>query len=236
MKMPQKAHHDPDQKSAADWVERGAPITGARQSRTPSMIRMRTFKEQVLDWFPRELEAQAEEIPSHASQAIIEALRRLPSATQRELRSMIESLDVEVSEELWGPAPELSEVVESMLWHEAEDTARRDRTSRDSRSVGEVARLMGLSEDSVLELVENRSLSAIRVAGAVVIPDWQFDSENSLIPGVQALIPVFPGTDAALAEWVERQHPDLGESPRVALLRGRIDEVVSAASSGAGIA
>ncbi|HVM36664.1 MAG TPA: hypothetical protein VM784_15170 [Actinomycetota bacterium] len=101
-----------------------------------------------------------------------------------------------------------------------------------SLSVAEAATSAGLPEAELLRLIETGLLSALRVDEEWRIPDWQFGEQGQLIAGISSIIRAFAGSTAALAAWVEREHPDLGLTPRAALLEGRVDEVVYAANRG----
>jgi len=126
----------------------------------------------------------------------------------------------------------LGDVLAATLWHASEHSSKARAAAVRSLSVAEAATSAGLPEAELLRLIETGLLSALRVDEEWRIPDWQFGEQGQLIAGISSIIRAFAGSTAALAAWVEREHPDLGLTPRAALLEGRVDEVVYAANRG----
>lgn len=196
-----------------------------------------SFKERVLDWEPRGSEQSR---PVRAQEdlhtQLSAALRQLPAVTRHELVFVLQELSIEAAAELWGDEPELRDVVSATIWHQLEATKRTQEAVGRSLSLPEAAARAAIAEEDLLRLAEMRAISTVRTKSDVRMPDWQFDDAGGLIQGLEPLLRAFPGSAGTLSAWVNREHPDLGETPRSALLRGRTDAVVYAASRGSGIA
>jgi hypothetical protein len=80
--------------------------------------------------------------------------------------------------------------------------------------------------------LESRRLLGFRRDRRWLIPAWQLDAEaeRGVLPGLGAVQQAFPGGVVALSAWVSKASVDLaGASPREALTRGQVAEVIEVA-------
>lgn len=133
---------------------------------------------------------------------------------------------------LWGGAPRPSEVLSAELANlRKEFSPRKDLEGR-SLSRAEVAGLLGTSDQAVTDALEGRRLLGFRRGRRWLIPAWQLDAEaeRGVLPGLREVQQAFPGGVVALSAWVSKASSDLkGASPREALVRGQVAEVVEVA-------
>lgn len=133
---------------------------------------------------------------------------------------------------LWGGAPRPTEVLSVELANlRKEFSARKDLEVR-SLSRAEVAELLGTSDQAVTDALESRRLLGFRRGRRWLIPAWQLDAEveRGVLPGLGEVQQAFPGGVVALSAWVSKASADLkGASPREALVRGQVSEVVEVA-------
>jgi len=133
---------------------------------------------------------------------------------------------------LWGGAPRPTEVLSAELANlRKEFSARKDLEGR-SLSRAEVADLLGTSDQAVTDALESRRLLGFRRGRRWLIPAWQLDAEaeRGVLPGLGEVQKAFPGGVVALSAWVSKVSADLaGASPREALVRGQVAEVVEVA-------
>jgi hypothetical protein len=221
------------------------PTSGGPSGRAASDQYVITFKQSVLDWElvgRRDLKTPAPGWPSVTSSdvaedAVASILRRLPHDVLEEvLLVLAEAETEEIADTVWGRPPELGEVLSATLWHHDESRLRLESVVSQTHSVEQVASQLGVDAAKVHALIADGALSAVVAEGNVRLPRWQFDEEGQVRPGLAELVAAFPGSAVALAHWVEREHPDLGDSPRNALALGRQKDVIFAATRGFGIA
>lgn len=63
---------------------------------------------------------------------------------------------------------------------------------RDSLTVATAASRLGLSTSRVLHRIGDNSLYAIKFGGHRYIPEWQFDTEEALLPGLRTVLAALP--------------------------------------------
>lgn len=224
----------------ASWLcEEADPLFGDARFGFPPRSRGASFptsslKERVLDWETELPAAVTKPKPTRQGTAseLVALVRLLPVDAQREITNILKSLSVEVTSELWGTSPALPDVVKAALWHTSTAAAREQAVVDRSVSLVAASGIAGISVDQLNHLISEGQLSAIARDDVTWIPQWQFDQEGHLLKGVEELVASFPGSAPALAQWVERPHPDLGMTPQEALMHGHVDEVVFAATRG----
>jgi len=71
-----------------------------------------TLKESVLNWEPKGPAARSSRpADKNSIEELTSALRKLDAPTRREVILVLESLRLEVSEDIWGPSPALASIV-----------------------------------------------------------------------------------------------------------------------------
>jgi hypothetical protein len=134
----------------------------------------------------------------------------------------------------WGTLPTLTELVEATVWHSVSERQRVRRVIAASIEADQLARQWAeLDVDDIRRMVDEGLLSGLVEDDRTWIPLWQLDESGDPIKGVEQIVRAFPASAAALAEWAERAHPDLGgQTPRERLQMGDWHGVVDAASRG----
>lgn len=133
---------------------------------------------------------------------------------------------------LWGGAPRPTEVLSAELANLRKEFSARKELEGRSLSRAEVADLLGTSDQAVTDALESRRLLGFRRGRRWLIPAWQLDAEaeRGVLPGLAEVQQAFPGGVVALSAWVSKASADLaGASPREALTRGQVAQVVEVA-------
>lgn len=145
-----------------------------------------------------------------------------------ELRESSQDLDPA----LWGGPSRPTEVLSAELANLRKEFSARKELEGRSLSRAEVADLLGTSDQAVTDALESRRLLGFRRGRRWLIPAWQLDAEaeRGVLPGLREVQQAFPGGVVALSAWVGKGSADLaGASPREALVRGQVAEVVEVA-------
>jgi ribosomal protein S19 len=135
---------------------------------------------------------------------------------------------------IWGPGPSAAERDQAEAANLRKAFLARRAVIAKSISRSEAARLLGLSEQALTKQLELDRLIGLKDRGRWAIPSWQFDADtrDGYLPGVERLAAVFPGGPVALTQWANRPNADFdGASPRDLLALNRVDEVVGAAAA-----
>lgn len=170
-------------------------------------------------------------------------LRVLATELARQPRSVIEAMlqalrprsdAASLDSEVWGRAPGSASVRAAATANLALGVSRRSSVLRNSVTRGEAARALGKSEQAVSAMLERGALLGLKEGREWRIPAWQLepDRPSGVLPGLREVGDAYLDGVVSLAEWVDRPHPDLdGATPRQALARDRVPEVVAAAGS-----
>ncbi len=172
-------------------------------------------------------------------------LRALTSELRRQPRSFIQALmaavhddrpsEHDLDREIWGPSPPARRVRLAAAQNLSTGVARRRDVLETSLRRVAVADALGKSEQAVSAMLERGALLGLKVGREWRIPGWQMAPElpTGILPGLRELATAHVDGVVSLSEWVWRPNPDLdGTTPRDALLRGAVAEVVAAARSG----
>lgn len=114
--------------------------------------------------------------------------------------------------------------------------ARRDLLE-DALSAPQAAELLGVSRQTPLNRVKDKTLLAVLDRGAYRFPVWQFDpqGEDGVLPGLPDVLDALePQQPFAKLVWLRRPNPTLAGREPVELLRDReIEPVIDAAHAAA---
>jgi hypothetical protein len=168
----------------------------------------------------RDLTAELARQPRSVVQALIQALRPQSDAAP-------------LGAELWGRAPGSGAVRAAAAANLATGVARRNAVLRDSVTRSEVARALARSEQAVSAMLERGTLLGLKEGREWRIPAWQLDPDRptGVLPGLGEVSRAYRDGVVSLSAWIDREHADLdGLTPRAALARDRVDEVVAAAA------
>jgi hypothetical protein len=171
----------------------------------------------------RELTAQLRGQPRSLIDALIGAIKPTRRPKTRAL-----------DEALWGPAPSDAEVRRAAAENLAMGVARRDAVLESSLTRAEVAERLGKTAQAVSAMLERGALLGLKAGREWRIPPWQLDPglSDGVLPGIAQLADAYRDGIVSLTEWTQRPNADLDDAtPRDALARGRVDEVVAAARS-----
>ncbi|MBA3331746.1 MAG: DUF2384 domain-containing protein [Actinobacteria bacterium] len=101
----------------------------------------------------------------------------------------------------------------------------------------QAAELLGVSRQTPLNRVKDKTMLAILDRGAYRFPVWQFDpqGEDGVLPGLPDVLEALePQQPFAKLVWLRRPNPTLDEREPVELLRKRkIEPVIDAARAAA---
>ena len=143
--------------------------------------------------------------------------------------------DQELDRDLWGATPSARRVRADAAQNLSTAIARRNAVLDHSVTRREVAGALGKSEQAVSGMLERRALLGLKVGREWRIPSWQMAPERpeGTLPGLRELAEAYLDGVVSLSGWVEQPNPDLEDAtPRDALLRGAVDDVVAAARAG----
>lgn len=179
----------------------------------------------------------ADSVPASRQQ-----VRDLTDALRHQPRSFVQSLmdalrpegadDRRLDRDVWGPDPSAHRVRHAATENLATAIARRQAVLDQSVTRREVARALGKTEQAVSGMLERQALFGMKTGREWRIPGWQLAPELStgVLPGLRELAAAYVDGLVSLSAWVERSNTDLdGATPRDALLRGAVDDVVAAA-------
>jgi hypothetical protein len=169
----------------------------------------------------RVLAAELARQPRSVVEALFQALRPQPDAAS-------------LTPDVWGRAPGSATLRAAAAANLALGVDRRKAVVRDSLTRREVAAVLGKSEQAVSAMLERGALLGLKEGREWRIPTWQLepDRPTGVLPGLRELSRAYRDGVVSLSGWVEREHPDLnGLTPRLALARDRIDEVVAASAA-----
>jgi hypothetical protein len=154
-------------------------------------------------------------------EALVHALR--PPADSTPLDSQV-----------WGRAPGPASVRGAVADNLALGARRRNAVLRNSVTRGDVARALGKSHQAVSAMLERGALLGLKEGREWRIPAWQLDPDRptGVLPGLREVSRAYRDGIVSLTGWIDREHADLdGMTPRLALARDRVDEVVTAAAA-----
>ncbi len=182
----------------------------------------------------------ADSLPASRQQVrdLTHALRRQPNSFVRALLDAVgpaSDADHDLDRDVWGTKPSARQVRGAAAKNLSTAVARRRRVIDASDSRRGVAEALGKSEQAVSAMLERQALLGLKVGREWRIPGWQMAPElpTGILPGLRELATAHVDGVVSLSEWVWRPNPDLdGLTPRDALLRGAVAEVVAAARSG----
>ena len=140
----------------------------------------------------------------------------------------------ELDTALWGREPSVAERRTASLENLRLEFEARRTVLEESLTRAEVAELLDVSEQAVLDRLESGALVGLKKGREWRLPTWQFnpDAERGFVPGLAELQQVFPGGVVTLSSWVSAPSVDLdGATPAAELAAGHVDRVVLAAKS-----
>jgi excisionase family DNA binding protein len=139
-----------------------------------------------------------------------------------------------LDESLWGSGPSAEELRLAALQGLKDDfVARRDLLTV-SLSRSEVAELLGVSPQAVLDRLRDGDLVGLKDGREWRIPMWQVNAsaERGFVPGIAELRRLFLGGVVPLSRWATTPNVDLGGvAPADALAAGRVPEVIAIAAT-----
>ncbi len=113
----------------------------------------------------------------------------------------------------------------------------RRQLLQDALTAPQAAELLGVSRQTPLNRVKDKTMLAILDRGAYRFPVWQFDpqGEDGVLPGLPDVLEALePQQPFAKLVWLRRPNPTLDEREPVELLRKRkIEPVIDAARAAA---
>ena len=159
----------------------------------------------------------------------------LATVTERDRDAFITSVigsETELDTALWGREPSAAERRTASLENLRLEFEARRTVLDESLTRAEVAELLDVSEQAVLDRLESGALIGLKKGREWRLPTWQFnpDAERGFVPGLAELQQVFPGGAVTLSSWVTAPSVDLdGTTPADALAAGHVDQVLLAA-------
>lgn len=142
--------------------------------------------------------------------------------------------ETELDSALWGREPSAAERRTASLENLRLEFEARRTVLEESLTRAEVAELLDVSEQAVLDRLESGALIGLKKGREWRLPTWQFnpDAERGFVPGLAELQQVFPGGAVTLSSWATAPNIELGgATPAAALAAGHVDQVVLAAKS-----
>jgi excisionase family DNA binding protein len=139
----------------------------------------------------------------------------------------------DLDESLWGNAPSAAELRTAALQALKDDFVARRELLHASLSRAEVAELLGISSQAVLDRLTHGDLAGVKDGREWRIPMWQVNAgaERGFLPGIADLRAVFPGGVVSLSKWAVAPNVDLwGMTPADALAAERVQDVIAVAA------
>lgn len=158
-----------------------------------------------------------------------------PAAREGFVRAVTAEETDELNPALWGPAPSVTQRREAALATLRRQYQARREVIEASLTRPEVAELLQVSEQAVLDRLDARDLIGLKKGREWRLPAWQFnpDAERGFVPGLAELCRVFPGGVVSMTQWATTSNVELDQAtPAQALAQGRVDDVVHAAAAG----
>jgi excisionase family DNA binding protein len=167
--------------------------------------------------------------------AVHAALEAAPAAVKAGFVEAVTSTapDRDLDESLWGSAPSATEVRTAALQTLKDDFVARRELLHASLSRAEVAELLGISSQAVLDRLTHGDLAGLKDGREWRIPMWQVHAgaERGFLPGIADLQRVFPGGLVALSRWAVTPNVDLEDrTPANALAAGHVQDVIAVAT------
>jgi hypothetical protein len=147
--------------------------------------------------------------------------------------STSQSQKCDLDESLWGHAPSAAELRTAALQVLKDDFIARRELLQSSLSRAEVAELLDISSQAVLDRLTHGDLVGIKHGREWRIPMWQVNAgaERGFLPGIADVRRVFPGAVVSLSRWAVTPNVDLGgATPADALAAGRVQDVIAVAA------
>lgn len=167
--------------------------------------------------------------------AVHTALESAPASVRTDfVEAVADREEAGLDDALWGAAPSTDEVRAAALQGLKSDFLARRELLDASLSRPQVAELLGVTPQAVLDRLAEGDLVGLRDGREWRIPMWQINAgaERGFLPGIAALREVFPGGLVALSRWVTTPNADLGgATPADALAAGRAPQVIAAAAA-----
>jgi hypothetical protein len=170
-------------------------------------------------------------------------VRELVAELARQPRSLVEALlhalqpparTVPLDTAVWSRSPGARVVRAAAADNLALGVARRGAVLAASVTRNDVAQALGKSDQAVSAMLERGALLGLKEGREWRIPTWQLDPDrpSGVLPGLREVAGAYRDGVVSLSEWVERPNPAFDDAtPRAALARGAVDEVVAAAGS-----
>jgi excisionase family DNA binding protein len=167
--------------------------------------------------------------------AVHTALDAVPASVRRHfIEAVADDGHGDLDPSLWGPGPSAADVRSAALQGLKDDFVARRELLRASLSRAEVAELLGVSSQAVLDRLTDGELIGLKEGREWRIPMWQLHpgAPRGFLPALAELRRAFPGGLVALSRWATAPHVDLGGmTPADALAAGRVDQVIAAATA-----
>jgi hypothetical protein len=115
-----------------------------------------------------------------------------------------------------------------------DDFVARRKLLHASLSRAEVAELLGISSQAVLDRLRHGDFIGLKEGREWRIPMWQINAsaERGFLPGIADLQRAFPGGVVALSRWAVTPNVVLGDiTPADALAAGRVQDVIAVATT-----
>jgi hypothetical protein len=167
--------------------------------------------------------------------AVHKALESVPASVSSGFVEAVADHDPEnLDQSLWGAGPSATEVRTAALQALKNDFVARRKLLSASLSRSDVAELLGISSQAVLDRLADGDLVGLKDGREWRIPMWQVNAgtERGFLPGIAELRRVFPGGLVSLSEWATKPNIELGNAtPADAMAAGRVEEVIAVAAT-----
>ncbi|WP_117423434.1 helix-turn-helix domain-containing protein [Mycobacterium marinum] len=165
------------------------------------------------------------------SSAVHAVLDAAPASVKAGFVETVAARDTDgLDESLWGSAPTAKEMSGAALQALQDDFVARRELLTMSLSTAEVAELLDISSQAVLDRITSGDLIGLKDGRQWRIPMWQLNAgaQRGFLPGIAQLRQAFPGGIVALSKWAATPNPELGDiTPADALVDARIDDVIA---------
>ena len=207
--------------------------TGAKAANAAKLARKRgtTVRRKQRGASKRATAPSAAELTS----AVQSVLELVPASVQAGFVDAVTAKDTtDLDESLWGAGPSPAQQRTAALKALEDDFLARRALLDESLTRAEVARLLGVSNQAVLDRLDTGDLAGVKKGREWRIPMWQInpDAERGFLPGLAQLRQVFPGGLVSLSRWATTPNVELdGKTPADVLAAGRVDDVVRVAAT-----